>query len=134
MPPLEELLEKIGLAPGPRPPRLKPRLPLAAVQVAPGRISAVRLAPPPSRKKGADPRMVVAAHREVGLPPGVLIPTLTRPHLLDAAPLAAAVEAVLGEVAPTGDPDLGGPPRQHRPGLDPQVRRGCRPRARKSWS
>lgn len=100
MPPLEEFLQKIGLAPGPRPPRLKPRLPLTAVQVAPGRISAVRLAPPPFRKRGADPRRVVAAHREVGLPPGVLIPILTRPHLIDAAPLAAAVEAVLGEVAP----------------------------------
>lgn len=100
IPSLEELLQKIGLAPGPRPPRLKPRLPRAAVQVAPGRVSAVRLAPPRSRGKGADPRMVVAAHCEVGLPPGTLIPTLTRAHLPDAAPLAAAVEAVLEEVAP----------------------------------
>jgi len=100
MPPLEKILEKIGLAPGPRPPRLKPRLPLAAVQVAPGRISAVRLSPPPFRRKGGDPRMVVAAHREAALPPGVLIATLTRPHLPDPAPLAAAAESVLGEVAP----------------------------------
>jgi type IV pilus assembly protein PilM len=98
-PPLEQILEKIGLAPGPRPPRLKPRLPLVAVQVAPGRISAVRLSPPPFRRKGADPRHSVAAHREAELPPGVLIPTLTRPQLPDPAPLAAAAEAVLGDVA-----------------------------------
>ena len=100
IPSLEELLEKIGLAPGPRPPRLKPRLPMTAVQVAPGHVSAVRLGLPVSRKKGADSRPVVAAHREVPLPPGVLIPSLSRPHLPDMAPLAQALKVVLGEVAP----------------------------------
>ncbi len=99
-PALEAILEKIGLAPGPRPPRLKPRLPQTAVQVAPGRFSGVRLGPPASRKTGEDSRPSVAAYHEAPVPAGVLIPSLNRPHLSEAAPLAALAAKVLGEVAP----------------------------------
>jgi type IV pilus assembly protein PilM len=99
-PAFEEMLQKIGLAPGPRPPRLKPRLPLAAVQVSAGRVSAVRLASPASRKGGAAARAVLAAHREIPLPPGAEIPTLTRPHVGEFRPVEEAVGRLLAEVAP----------------------------------
>jgi type IV pilus assembly protein PilM len=98
MPPMEEILQKLGLAPGPRPPRLKPRLPLTAVQVSPGRVCGVRLAPPPSRKKGADTRMVVAVHKEVPLPPGTPVPSLAHPQVPDISPLEGAVETLLKEM------------------------------------
>jgi hypothetical protein len=100
MPNLPELMQRMGLAPGPRPLRMKPRLPLVAVQISPGRVAAVRVRPPASLRKGADARPVVAAHREIVLPPGAEIPSLTHPQVFDTGPLEQAVETLLREVAP----------------------------------
>jgi type IV pilus assembly protein PilM len=94
---LEMILQRIGLAPGPGPARLKPRLPPVAVQVLPGRVSAVRLAP---GGRGSEGRPLLAAYREIPLAAGAVAPSLTKMNLPDPGPVAEAVAAALSEVAP----------------------------------
>jgi hypothetical protein len=70
---------------------VEPPLPLLAVEVRPRSLAAVRLA----AEKG---RLALAAAASVELPPGVLSVSLTKPNVLDAGALQAALRAVLERV------------------------------------
>ncbi len=100
IPQVEMMLRRLGMARGVGPARLKPRLPATAVQVAPGRVAAVRLVLPASGNKGAHPGPRLAAFQEAELPEASVSPSLTRPNIADPAPVGGAVSAVLARVAP----------------------------------
>jgi Tfp pilus assembly PilM family ATPase len=68
-----------------------PTRPTTALEIAPGRVTALRLS-------GAGDRLVVAAHASAPLPDGVVVPSLTAANLTDLPAVAAAVREVLREV------------------------------------
>ncbi|MFQ5876537.1 MAG: type IV pilus biogenesis protein PilM [Acidobacteriota bacterium] len=82
------LLEGNPLSPLPQ-----PRYPEAAVEIAPDRVTAVRVAQ--ERKTG---RWVLQGAASGPLPPGAIQPSLTRPNILAPGPVARALESVLSEV------------------------------------
>ena len=96
LPQIEMILQKLGMAPGVAPPRLKPRYPAVAVFVVPGKVGAIRLG-------GATSRNSVAAYAEAAIPSGALVPTLTRGNFMDTAPIQQAMREVLLQVAPRED-------------------------------
>jgi hypothetical protein len=100
MPSWENVVQRLGLAPGPRPPRLKPRLPMTAAHVSAGHVSAVRLGGAAPGKRGSAERPRVVAHAEVEIPGGASLSFTGPSQLLDLAPLARAIESVLAAVAP----------------------------------
>ncbi|HEU5182388.1 MAG TPA: hypothetical protein VFW45_16500 [Candidatus Polarisedimenticolia bacterium] len=103
LPQIEVILQKIGMAPGVAPPRLKPRFPAVAVCVVPGKVGAIRLGGPAARRKGEPARVSVAAHAEAALPPGAVAPSLARGNLMETAPVQQAIREVLLQVAPRED-------------------------------
>jgi type IV pilus assembly protein PilM len=96
LPQIETILQKLRMAPGVAPPKLKPRYPAVAISVVPGKVGAVRLGNAASRPS-------VAAHSEAILPPGTIAPSLTRGNLVETAPVQQAIREVLLQVAPRED-------------------------------
>jgi type IV pilus assembly protein PilM len=74
--------------------RLPPAYPPAAIEIAPERVTGVRVA----RERGNG--MVVRAAVTRDLPPGTIEASLVRPNVADPAALGAALDEVLRAVAP----------------------------------
>jgi hypothetical protein len=72
---------------------LPPRYPGVAVEIAPDRVTGVRVA---EEGKGGPLRIAAAETRD--LPEGAIEPSLTRPNVLAVQPVAAALEAVLAKL------------------------------------
>ena len=68
--------------------------PDAAVEIAPGRVSAAAL----SRSGGRGTALTVQAHASEPLPAGAVVPSLTSQNILDPTAVAAAVRTVLGRL------------------------------------
>lgn len=75
--------------------RRPPRCPDVAVEIAPGRIVGVRVT---AERKGRRPEVRGLETRD--LPPGAIEPSLTRPNVIVAAPVARAIQEVLAALAP----------------------------------
>ena|GEM_PF-2904932 len=99
-PQLEMILQKIGLMPGVGPARLKPHFPQVAVIILPNRVGVVRLSGPGSRGAVGGFRPAVIAYKEIGIPPGVVLPSLTHANFVDSGPVDQALQAAFLEVAP----------------------------------
>jgi hypothetical protein len=101
-PQLETILQKIGLMPGVGPARLKPRLPTVAVTILPGRVGVVHLSAA-ARGKSGGTRPWVIAYKEIPIPPGLVVPSLTHANFVDSGPVDQALQAALLEAAPKED-------------------------------
>lgn len=84
-----DLFDRLGVE------SLPPRYPTVAVEVAPDRITAVRVAF--DRKSG---RRRLASVESRPLPEGAIDVSLTRPNILDAAPLVQALHSIFVKIAP----------------------------------
>ncbi|MEK7730273.1 MAG: hypothetical protein AAB363_00285, partial [Planctomycetota bacterium] len=84
-----DLFDRIGADP------LPPRYPLVAVELAPDRVTAVRLAA--DRKSG---RLRLEAVQTRPVPDGAIEVSLTKPNILDPKAVAAAVTEALHRLGP----------------------------------